>query len=254
MTVTVLVLSFNRPRQLRQLLDSISAQTLEDWECIVCDDGSTDYGTLQALGEVDEGLRDQRFRTLRGPRFSPAEKREFCSPAALYNAGMAFARGEFVSCVGVSITYRPQRLERMVAHLRAAPEASAVWGHVEKVQLDGSGREIGRETPRESEQVEVHQGAAFAERIARGNYIDGPSALERADAARLVPFSTSPAGWARMDWDRWIAHARAGRRFDMIARIGETKRTGPWNLGRMLAGGASLEEAIERSNDGEAVA
>lgn len=250
-TVTVLVLSFNRPRQLRELLDSIRAQTFGDFECIVCDDASTNVATVELLARVASGEYDDRFRTLVGPWRAAHDKAAFCTPGALYNAGTAFARGEYISVIGVAGAYKPRRLERLVEHLRMNPEADVVWGHVEKIHLDDAGHELRRETPAESDVVEVHQGPTFAQRISRGNFVDGPSALERTATARRYPFSTAPEAWPDMDWRRWKEMAADGLRFDMIAKVGETKRVGRHNLGRMLAGGASIAEAIRLADQGE---
>src|SRR4051812_755507 len=60
--VTVLMPAWNDLRFLAEAVDSILAQTFEDFELLVVDDGSAD-GT----GEYLCGLRDPRVRVLRNP-------------------------------------------------------------------------------------------------------------------------------------------------------------------------------------------
>ena len=57
--VSVIVAAYNAEKYISRCLDSIVAQTLEDWECIIIDDGSKDRtGAI-----VDEyAARDPRFR------------------------------------------------------------------------------------------------------------------------------------------------------------------------------------------------
>lgn len=46
-------------RRLEQAVQSILAQTLQDWELIICDDGSTDgtLARLEALSVCDERIK-----------------------------------------------------------------------------------------------------------------------------------------------------------------------------------------------------
>ena len=41
--VTIIIPTYNRHQLIGETLDSIMAQTYGNWECIVVDDGSSDY-------------------------------------------------------------------------------------------------------------------------------------------------------------------------------------------------------------------
>src|SRR5262249_29774449 len=81
--VSVLIPTWNRARYLPIAIESVLAQSFEDLEVIVIDDGSTD-DTSGALAAI----RDPRVRTIRG---------EHRGISRALNAGLAAARGELVA-------------------------------------------------------------------------------------------------------------------------------------------------------------
>ncbi|MGK7929372.1 MAG: glycosyltransferase family 2 protein [Spirulina sp.] len=60
--VTVCIPTYNRQKLLKFAIDSVLAQTMTDWEAIVCDDGSTDD-----TPELMASYRDDRIHYLRHP-------------------------------------------------------------------------------------------------------------------------------------------------------------------------------------------
>lgn len=84
MLVSIIVPVYNVERYLRECLDSLRAQTLEDIEVICVDDGSTD-GSLAILREYEES--DERFKVVTKPNAGYGNS---------MNLGFAAARGEFV--------------------------------------------------------------------------------------------------------------------------------------------------------------
>jgi len=61
--VVVLIPNYNNASYLRQCLESLRAQTLDDWEAVVGDNASTDESMA-----IVEGLRDSRIRVVARPR------------------------------------------------------------------------------------------------------------------------------------------------------------------------------------------
>lgn len=66
-TVAILMGTYNGEKYLKQQLDSIEVQTLENWRLIVSDDGSTD-GTLKLLEEYRARWGAERMEIRQGPR------------------------------------------------------------------------------------------------------------------------------------------------------------------------------------------
>jgi glycosyltransferase involved in cell wall biosynthesis len=86
-SISIIIPTKNRCALLKQCLASIQAQTFEDWEAIVCDDGSTDR-TAELVRELCD--TDARIRWV--PRDS---KRPPGAPARR-NDGLSLALGEYV--------------------------------------------------------------------------------------------------------------------------------------------------------------
>ena len=59
--------TFNGQKYLKEQLDSIEAQTFQNWRLIVSDDGSTDF-TLQILSTYQERWGESRMEIRQGPK------------------------------------------------------------------------------------------------------------------------------------------------------------------------------------------
>lgn len=100
--VSVIIPVYNSEKYLRQCLDSVAAQTLENMEVICVDDGSTD-GSVTILKEFAQ--RDSRFHLLR-QRNSGA--------GAARNQGLREAVGEFLMFLDADDFFEPDMLEKAV--------------------------------------------------------------------------------------------------------------------------------------------
>lgn len=114
-----LVPVFDREHTLPQALDSLVAQTVTDWECLVVDDGSTDASAQVAH---DHAARDERFRVLRLPHAGIV-------PAL--NEGLRHCRAPWVARFDSDDVAEPRRLELQLPLLEADPRLAVVDGQVE---------------------------------------------------------------------------------------------------------------------------
>lgn len=103
--VSAIIPCYNAEATIARALRSVQAQTLEDWEAIVVDDGSHD-GTEAA---VTPFLDDPRIRYLRQPRNAGA------GPAR--NAGLDAALGRWVAFLDADDEWHPPKLARQTAFL-----------------------------------------------------------------------------------------------------------------------------------------
>jgi glycosyltransferase involved in cell wall biosynthesis len=118
--VSVVVPVLNRPAFLRRALASVAVQTLEEFECIVVDDGSTAPLT-SVIREFDD-------------RFVYVRRDESGGPVAARLTGYARARGHVVAKLDSDDELLPHALERGVTLFEEHQDVRAVIG---LAQLDG---------------------------------------------------------------------------------------------------------------------
>ncbi len=113
--ITIIVPAYNAERWLQGCVDSIQAQTMEDFECILVDDGSAD-GTPALCDRIAQA--DKRFRAVHIPNSGPAAAR---------NAALRIARGRWIACADSDDWLVPQELEYALRAQKEVPEAFVVW-------------------------------------------------------------------------------------------------------------------------------
>ncbi len=100
-TVSVIIPTYNRKDFVQEAIDSVLAQTYEDYEIIVVDDGSTD-GTVDVL----QARYDNRIRLL---------WQENRGESAARNRGIGISSGCYVALLDSDDRWLPQKLERQIA-------------------------------------------------------------------------------------------------------------------------------------------
>ena len=105
MKVSVIIPCYNQARFLPKALASLQAQTLEDWECIVIDDGSTD-NTAEVVSNL--ALRDSRVRLLQKINGGSASARDM---------GLQYAQGEYIQFLDADDKIESEKFERQVAFM-----------------------------------------------------------------------------------------------------------------------------------------
>lgn len=123
MKASVVIPTYNRAYILREALESVLAQSYEDFEILVVDDGSTD-NTL----EIIQNLHCERIHYIRH------ERNRGCS--ASYNTGIRAAEGELITFLDSDDLWKPEYLERQVSFFSRHPEASVVFTDTEVVGGD----------------------------------------------------------------------------------------------------------------------
>lgn len=107
MLVSVLMSTYNNEATLPAAIDSILAQTLDDFELILCNDASSD-GTWDILCRYCE--RDPRIRIF--------QNRDNIGLAASLNRCLGVAAGEYIARQDADDVSDPERLERTLAYLQ----------------------------------------------------------------------------------------------------------------------------------------
>lgn len=126
--VTVLLSVYNGLPYLAQAIDSVLAQTFEDFELLVIDDASTD-GSLTCI----QRYQDPRIRVVRHP--------QNLGQVASLNEGLALARAPYVARLDQDDALLPDRLQRQVAELDRRPDVDIVGSWV--CYINAEGRRLG---------------------------------------------------------------------------------------------------------------
>jgi glycosyltransferase involved in cell wall biosynthesis len=121
---------FNGGDYLRETLDSVLAQTYEDWRLVVSDNGSSD-DTMDIIREYAD--RDPRITYRVHPTNIGAHRN--------YNSIVPHVRGEFFKWLAHDDLIAPTFLERCVEILDARPEVVLVFAATNRI--DGNGEVVG---------------------------------------------------------------------------------------------------------------
>lgn len=116
--VSVIIIFLNEERFLGEAIESVRAQSFDDWELILVDDGSKDRSAAIARAASD----GDRVRTIAHPN---GENRGM---SASRNAGIAASRGKLIAFLDADDVWLPNKLADQVAIFDAEPEVSLVYG------------------------------------------------------------------------------------------------------------------------------
>jgi len=112
--VSVIIPLYNKGKYIARALDSIFAQTYQDFEVIVVDDGSTDNGP-----DIVKQYADPRLRIIR---------QQNAGPGAARNRGIAESLAFYVAFLDADDEWLPGFLSRYTMRLETNPGCDLVIG------------------------------------------------------------------------------------------------------------------------------
>jgi len=189
--VSIVLPCYNSAPYLQETLDSLSAQTFTDFECLAIDDGSTDQ-TLAILQA--HAFRDPRFQII---------TRENRGLIATLNEGIAAARGAWMARMDADDLAEPERLQIQLATLeQTGADVCGTW-----VQFFGERSGIWQ-TPLDDASIKLQLlfNVAFAH----------PSVVARTSLLREVPYDAGAVH--AEDYALWCALATRGAHFVNVAQ------------------------------------
>ncbi|SES14695.1 glycosyltransferase family 2 protein [Rhizobium sp. NFR03] len=194
--VSVVIPLFNRAHRIAATLESVLAQSFQNFEVVIVDDGSSDdcHAAIEAVG-------DPRIRLVR-------QENEGASSAR--NRGVQEARGALVAFLDSDDRFLPHHLATMVGLLAAQPDTAA---YTQVIADRGDNRTF----------VKPHRGIRDGEAMAdylvcRGGFVQTSTLVVPRSWALAVPYRTD-VGFGD-DTDIAIRLSLAGCRFVMAPTPG----------------------------------
>jgi|GEM_PF-2835866 len=121
--ISVLMPAYNASATIAKAVESVLAQSCDDWELIIVDDGSDD-GTAEVVRRFD----DPRIRLLKQPRQGVAAAR---------NRAFEASRGDLLAFLDADDRFAPEKLAVQAELLDRRPEVGSVYCAHRRVDLDG---------------------------------------------------------------------------------------------------------------------
>ena len=193
--VSVIVAAYNASRTVGETIRSVLAQTRQDFEIVVIDDGSTDdTASILAHWTTDPRIRLHR--------------QENAGPAAARNAGIALARGDYVSMLDSDDLWLPCYLERMVQALQESPESG--FAYTDAWALEQASGRIRRATAmsRQHPPERTLPATAFLEALIQRNFIFNAVTVRRGVLERVGGYD--PKIPQAEDYELWLRCCAAG--------------------------------------------
>ena len=193
--VSIIIPAYNAEKYIAETLESVLAQSCQDVECIVIDDGSTDH-----TGEIVRGF-GERVRYIR---------QENAERSAARNRGIAHASGDYLGFLDADDILMPEKLTEQVAFLDAHPGYDVVYSRVSYFRDNGKRRHytVRRVTP----------SGDIVPFLIWSNFIPINAPLIRRGAVeRVGGFDVSLCRFE--DWDFLLRLALSGSRFGFVNSI-----------------------------------
>ncbi|MDQ2668445.1 MAG: glycosyltransferase, partial [Gemmatimonadota bacterium] len=196
--VSVIIPAYETAPFIVETLESVFAQTFDDYEVIVVNDGSPDTALLERV------LQPFRERIC----YIAQENK---GVSAARNAGLRVARGPYAAMLDSDDKWYPEYLASQVAVLDAEPEVHVVYCDV--VQFD----ERGLRPKRLSEILPMGGDVSFQRVLARECQVNGQAMARRDSLLQLGGYDENiPTG---EDFELWLRVLKAGKRIAYNDRV-----------------------------------
>ncbi len=185
--VSIVMPAYNAGAYIEEAIRSVQAQTLEDWELLVLDDGSSDETCRLAAALAAED-----------PRILLLPNKENLGTARTRNRGLALCRGQYVALLDSDDLWQPEKLEAQIALLE---QSGADFSYCSYAIVDGEGK-------RARADYIVPEQAALGS-LLRENYIGCSTVLLRRE---LVESNGFDPNFYHEDYVLWLQLLQMGLR------------------------------------------
>jgi glycosyltransferase involved in cell wall biosynthesis len=118
--ITGIIIFLNGEKFIEEAIESVFAQTYDNWELLLVDDGSTDGSTAIAKSYAEKYPHKVRYLEHEGHQNR--------GMSATRNLGFRHAKGEYIALLDADDVWLPQKLEVQLAIMDSHPESKIVCG------------------------------------------------------------------------------------------------------------------------------
>jgi glycosyltransferase involved in cell wall biosynthesis len=186
---SVIIPAYNAEGTIGRAVESVLAQGFEDWELVVCDDGSSDR-----TAEKIVSYQSPKIRVIR-------QANAGCASAS--NAAAREAKGEFLCILAADDEYEPDYLKSQDSFITAHPDADFYSCNATLIDASRGTTRLLRD-PR----ARTPEGYSFAQMLT-GNRIFGACTLRRSSFERAGGY-VSNSSFYNEDYELWMRMLRAG--------------------------------------------
>ncbi len=184
--ISIFIPAYNAAQFLAQAIESVLAQTYQNYELIIVDDGSTD-GTTAILKQYQSH-----------PKIIIHHNPKNVGMTTNWNIGLGFCQGELIAKLDADDFYEPNYLEAVIDFFQKHPEAGLVFSGLNLIYPDGR-----REPEMMFLRSWVRDRAAFLPSLLQLCVIRSPTVcVRRACYEQLGDFIEQMRIHA--DWEMWV--------------------------------------------------
>lgn len=122
--VSVIMIFLNEEKFIEEAIESVFAQTYDNWELLLVDDGSSDRSTKIAAEYAEQHPKKVRYLEHVGHQNR--------GMSASRNLGIRHAQGGYIGLLDADDVWLPNILERQIAIFALHPEAAMVYGRSQR--------------------------------------------------------------------------------------------------------------------------
>lgn len=192
-TISVIVPAYNQGHYLKEAIDSVLAQSYEDWEIIVVNDGSTDDTRAVAMSFSDDRVR-YHYQSNQGL-------------SAARNTGIALATGDYVSFLDSDDLFLAQKLELLLTLLADRPDLGFAAGQAIFIDEEGArlNKTMDKAPPPDLSEMLLGNPFHVGSVLVRKRWLDHVGTFD--ETLRACE-----------DWDLWLRLAKDGCQMGWVAQ------------------------------------
>ncbi|MBN1664770.1 MAG: glycosyltransferase family 2 protein [Deltaproteobacteria bacterium] len=189
--VSVIMPCFNHGQYIDEAVASVLAQSYQNFEIIIIDDGSTDTETIQLL----KNYTCPKTKVLRTPNKGPAAAR---------NIGMSQAQGEYLCALDADDRLHPEFFQKSIALLENNPHIAfaSCW-----IQMFGDENSLWKQDHCDLTTLLCECTVAT------------PSLVRKSTALSIGGYDENPNLGYNEDWDFWLSLVEKGFRGQIIPEV-----------------------------------